>query len=70
MRKPQCTRVHEDFRIKYNAESTLLTHPLAANIFNILLNTDENQHRISQSEAYDTDQNAYLRHILRRDQSC
>ena len=28
MRKPQCTGVHEDFRIKYNAESTLLTHPL------------------------------------------
>ena len=27
MRKPQCTGVHEDFRIKYNAESTLLTHP-------------------------------------------
>ena len=28
MRKPQCTGVHEDFRIKYNAESTLLTRPL------------------------------------------
>ena len=28
MRKPQCTAVHEDFRIKRNAESTLLSHPL------------------------------------------
>ena len=27
MRKPQCTAVHEDFRIKRNAESTLLSHP-------------------------------------------
>ena len=26
MRKPQCTVVHEDFRIKRNAESTLLSH--------------------------------------------
>ena len=28
MRKPQCTDVHEDFRIKRNAESTLLSWPL------------------------------------------
>ena len=28
MRKPQCTVVHEDFRIKRNEESTLLSHPL------------------------------------------
>ena len=27
MRKPQCTVVHEDFRIKRNAESTLLSRP-------------------------------------------
>ena len=27
MRKPQCTGVHEDFRIKRNAESTLLSQP-------------------------------------------
>ena len=27
MRKPQCTIVHEDFRIKRNAEITLLSHP-------------------------------------------
>ena len=26
MRKPQCTGVHEDFRIKRNAEITLLVH--------------------------------------------
>ena len=30
MRKPQCTGVHEDFRIKRNAEITLLRHPLIA----------------------------------------
>ena len=30
MRKPQCTAVHEDFRIKRNAEITLLGHPLLA----------------------------------------
>ena len=29
MRKPQCTVVHEDFRIKRNAESTLLSRPPA-----------------------------------------
>ena len=29
MRKPQCTLVHEDFRIKRNAEITLLGRPLA-----------------------------------------
>ena len=28
MRKPQCTSVHEDFRIKRNAEITLLGRPL------------------------------------------
>ena len=28
MRKPQCTDVHEDFRIMRNAESTLLSWPL------------------------------------------
>ena len=28
MRKPQCTVVHEDFRIKRNAEITLLGRPL------------------------------------------
>ena len=28
MRKPQCTGVHEDFRIKRNAEITLLGRPL------------------------------------------
>ena len=27
IRKPQCTDVHEDFRIKRNAENTLLSHP-------------------------------------------
>ena len=27
MRKPQCTIVHEDFRIKRNAEITLLSYP-------------------------------------------
>ena len=27
IRKPQCTDVHEDFRIKRNAENTLLGHP-------------------------------------------
>ena len=27
MRKPQCTVVHEDFRIKRNAEITFLSHP-------------------------------------------
>ena len=26
MRKPECTAVHEDFRIKRNAEITLLGH--------------------------------------------
>lgn len=26
MRKPQCTSVHEDFRIKRNAESALFSH--------------------------------------------
>ena len=29
MRKPECTVVHEDFRIKRNAEITLLGRPLA-----------------------------------------
>ena len=28
MRKPQCTGVHEDFRIKRNAEIALVSHPL------------------------------------------
>ena len=28
MRKPQCTAVHEDLRIKRNAEITLLGRPL------------------------------------------
>ena len=28
MRKPECTVVHEDFRIEYNAESTLFSRPL------------------------------------------
>ena len=28
MRKPECTGVHEDFRIKRNEESTLFSHPL------------------------------------------
>ena len=27
MRKPQCTVVHEDFRIERNAEITLFSHP-------------------------------------------
>ena len=31
MRKPQCTGVHEDFRIKRNAEITLLGHTLQKN---------------------------------------
>ena len=31
MRKPQCTDVHEDFRIKRNAESTLLSRSQASN---------------------------------------
>ena len=28
VRKPQCTGVHEDFRIERNAENTLLGHPI------------------------------------------
>ena len=31
IRKPQCTGVHEDFRIERNAENTLLSQPLSEN---------------------------------------
>ena len=34
MRKPECTVVHEDFRIKRNAEISLLGRPLAVCIYN------------------------------------
>ena len=37
IRKPQCTDVHEDFRIKRNAEITLLGRPLDDSFRRVLL---------------------------------